>query len=218
MIPREYNRVKETMIFATRHYRTDSWHYRPNAKRSLQGFGMLEAIVAVMISISLMAIGSRYISQQADSALNQATARQLNQLSLAANHYAHDHFEQLQTETKEGQWVEWQRPEIQRYLIDKGYLPDTLPGKNPYQQQYRIIIQQPELQLLQIVTLTQAGKAIKESSLRQIAQVAGPNSGFISHLNPQQVMGSQGGWELPAINRHFTDSSRSLGSVTLSEC
>lgn len=158
---------------------------------------MLEAIVAVMISISLMAIGSRYISQQADSALNQATARQLNQLSLAANHYAHDHFEQLQAETKEGQWVEWQRPEIQRYLIDKGYLPDTLPGKNPYQQQYRIIIQQPELQLLQIVTLTQAGKAIKESSLRQIAQVAGPNSGFISHLNPQQVMGSQGGWELP---------------------
>lgn len=177
----------------------------PTSGLPARGFGVLDMLVALTVSVSLISFGSKYAAKQTDELINQTTAQQLSRLATALKHYAHDNFASLQEETKNGHPVVWDSQKIEKLLKDGGYLSITLPIHNPYQQSYQVVIQQqkseqqPEQPLLQLVLLTQEGQTIRESSLRQISQWAGPSSGYISHLNPKQVSGSLQGWELSEL-------------------
>jgi Bacterial shufflon protein, N-terminal constant region len=162
-----------------------------------RGFGLLESVVALTISLSIMCLGAKYLGQLADNLLNQTTAQQLNRVATAASHYAHDHFSSLQSSTSHGESVIWKSQEIKQFLYDDGYLPNTLHDHNLYNQTYRIVIQQPQPQLLQLLVLTQGGQTIHEGGLRQITQWVGPTGGYVSQQPPNQATGSQEGWQIP---------------------
>lgn len=157
-----------------------------------RGFSLLEAVVVLTVSLSVMSLGAKYVGQHADNLLNQTTAQQLNRVATAANHYAHDHFESLQSSTSNAKSVIWNSPEIKQFLYDTGYLPNTLRDHNPYNQTYRIVIQQPQLNLLQLLVLIQDGQTINEGGLRQVTQWVGPTGGYVSQQQPNQATGSQG--------------------------
>ncbi len=149
------------------------------------------------VSLSVMSLSAQYVGQRADDLLNQSSGQQLNRVATAANQYAHDHFESLQSSTSHGESVIWNSSEIKQFLYDGGYLPNTLLDHNPYNQTYRIVIQQPKKSLLQLLVLTQGGQIINESGLRKITQWVGPTGGYVSQQQPNQATGSQGGWQLP---------------------
>ncbi len=172
-------------------------HCSDKPQKLSRGFSLLEAVVVLTVTLSLMCLGAQYVGQRTNDLLNQTAAQQLNRVATAANHYAHDHFESLQSSTSNTKSVIWNSPEIKQFLYEGGYLPKTLRDHNPYNQTYQIVIQQPQPNLLQLLVLTQGGQIINEGGLRQVSQWAGPTGGYISQRQPNQATGGQEGWQIP---------------------
>lgn len=161
-----------------------------NRLKRQQGFYLLEALLLLTISISLMSLGARYMIQSADRQVNQVTAQQLQQVTQAAAFCLKDNYSRFKANPE--QQLNWQE------LIDNGYLPSTFSVVNSYDQRYQFAIQSDN-QYLKLVLTTQGGRPISEASLRQIAALAGPTSGYTSRLDPSQITGNQQAWVVQGV-------------------
>lgn len=158
-----------------------------------QGFMIIEAVVVTCVLISLMSLGSRYITQNAERTVNKITAQQLRQVTQAAQHYVQDHYPQFQKSPN--QKITWQD------LVNEGYLSAQSPEKNNYGQEYLFTVTDQK-GLLQLLLTTDGGHPISESSLRQIAAMAGSSAGYASELHKNKITGHQESWFLnsPSLN------------------
>lgn len=158
-----------------------------------QGFMIIEAVIVTCVLVSLMSLGSRYITQHAERTVNKITAQQLRQVTKAAQHYVQDHYSQFQKNPN--QKITWQD------LVNEGYLSTQSPEKNNYGQEYLFSVTDQK-GLLQLLLTTDGGHPISESSLRQIAAMAGSSAGYASELHKNKITGHQESWFLnsPPLN------------------
>lgn len=161
---------------------------RLNHPHSLsRGFTIIETLVCACILISLMSLGSRYITQNAERTVNQITAQQLQHVTQAAQQYVQDHYPMFKENLN--QTLTWQD------LVNGGYLSDKSLEKNHYGQAYRFTLLE-EKGLLQILLTTEEGHSINENSLRQIVALAGSSAGYASILHQDNIVGHQESWFL----------------------
>lgn len=167
-----------------------------------QGFTIIEAVVVLCVLVSLMSLGMRFITKDAERTVNQVTAQQLKQITQAAQYYVQDHYQDFKNNP--ALTLEWQQ------LVKAGYLSDLQLEKNHYSQTYHFTITQ-EKDLLQLLLTTQGGNPINEQSLRQIAALAGSSAGYASVLNKGKIVGNQQSWIVDGI----TLQPGHLASLTL---
>jgi type II secretory pathway pseudopilin PulG len=158
--------------------------------RLQRGFYLLEAIVVMSVAITLMGLGSRYITDSAERSVNQVAAQQLQQVSRAAQQYVQDHYQAFNENSNHP--LEWQT------LVDQGYLSDKVLKLNHYGQAYQFQVNNINGQL-QLLLTTLDGQSISESSMRQIAQIAGSSSGYASTLHKNKIVGLQEGWFVEGV-------------------
>lgn len=151
------------------------------------GFYLLEMIVVLTVLVSLMGLGSRSITKNAELTVNNITAQQLKQVTRAAREYLQDHYQLFIDDPSKT--LKWQD------LVDNGYLTGTLPSQNHYGQSYQFTVTEHHT-LLQLLLTTDGGHPINESSLRQIAAMAGSSAGYASVLHNNKIVGHQESWSL----------------------
>lgn len=157
---------------------------------SQRGFYLIEAIVVMSVAISLMSLGSRYITDSAERSVNQVTAQQLKQVTRAAQQYVQDHYQAFNDNPDNP--LTWQT------LVDQRYLPDKVSKHNHYGHNYQFEVKNADRQL-QLILTTQGGQAIREASLRQIAALAGSSAGYATTLHKNKIVGNQEGWFLEGV-------------------
>lgn len=157
---------------------------------SQRGFYLIEAIVVMSVAISLMSLGSRYITDSAERSVNQVTAQQLKQVTRSAQQYVQDHYQVFNDNPNHP--LEWQT------LVNQGYLPDKVSKQNHYGHNYQFEVKNANRQL-QLILTTQGGQAIREASLRQIAALAGSSAGYATTLHKNKIVGNQEGWFLEGV-------------------
>lgn len=168
---------------------------------SQRGFYLIEAIVVMSVAISLMSLGSRYITDSAERSVNQVTAQQLKQVTRAAQQYVQDHYQAFNDNPNHP--LEWQT------LVDQGYLSDKVLNHNHYGQDYHFEVKNANGQL-QLILTTREGQPISESSMRQIAAIAGSSAGYATTFHNNKVVGNQEGWFLdgvPLVTGHLASLS-----------
>ncbi len=162
-------------------------NHRQSSYRLQQGVMIIEALVVICVLVSLMSLGAKSITKNAERTVNQVTAQQLQQITQAAQYYIQDHY--LAFKNDPNLKLDWQQ------LVDDGYLSNHQLSKNHYGQAYDFTITQQQ-GLLQLLLTTQGGNPINEQSLRQIAALAGSSAGYVSGLDPGKIIGNQQSWVL----------------------
>ncbi|WP_253306141.1 shufflon system plasmid conjugative transfer pilus tip adhesin PilV [unidentified bacterial endosymbiont] len=162
-------------------------NHRQSSYRLQQGVMIIEALVVICVLVSLMSLGAKSITKNAERTVNQVTAQQLQQITQAAQYYIQDHY--LAFKNDPNLKLDWQQ------LVDDGYLSNHQLSKNHYGQAYDFTITQQQ-GLLQLLLTTQGGHPINEQSLRQIAALAGSSAGYVSGLDPGKIIGNQQSWVL----------------------
>lgn len=155
------------------------------------GFYLLEMIVVLTVLVSLMGLGSRSITKNAERTVNNITAQPLKQVTRAAREYLQDHYQLFIDDPSKK--LEWQD------LVNNSYLTGTLPSQNHYGQSYQFTVTEHNT-LLQLLLTTDGGHPINESSLRQIAALAGSSAGYASVLHKNKIVGHQESWTLNNIS------------------
>jgi type II secretory pathway pseudopilin PulG len=154
-----------------------------------QGFMILEALVVITVLMSLMSLGVRSITKNAENTVNQVTAQQLQKITQAAQHYVQDHYPSFKNNSNPT--LTWKQ------LVDEGYLSALISDKNHYGQAYRFTVMKEQQQgTVQLLLTTEGGLTINEQSLRQIAARAGSSAGYASVLDPGNIVGTQRSWVL----------------------
>lgn len=165
-------------------------NHRQSSYQLQQGFMIIEALVVICVLVSLMSLGAKSITKNAERTVNQVTAQQLQQITQAAQYYVQDHY--LAFKNDPNLKLDWQQ------LVNDGYLSNLQLSKNHYGQAYDFTITQDK-GLLQLLLTTQGGNPINEQSLRQIAALAGSSAGYVSVLDPGKIIGNQQSWVLAGI-------------------
>ncbi|MEW9823615.1 MAG: shufflon system plasmid conjugative transfer pilus tip adhesin PilV [Candidatus Symbiodolus clandestinus] len=172
------------------------------AFKAIYGFHLLEMIVALSVLCSLLTLGSRYISKNAENSVNKIVASHLKQVTKSAQRYVQDNFKQLKNH--EGPPLDFAK------LVEEGYLAENFPKKNHYGQGYQFKVSDTKAGL-QLLLTTAGGNPITEASLRQIADLAGSAAGYASVLHQNKIVGTQEGWMLEG----FPLKTGHLASLTM---
>jgi prepilin-type N-terminal cleavage/methylation domain-containing protein len=158
-----------------------------------RGFTLIEVIVVVIVSMSLMAVAASWFKRQADTNLNSAVAAHLDSLTLAAVNYTNDHYDELASQAAGGTDV---KLDIKNLFIANGYLDKDFTLKNNYMQSYTVSLKQEDNKILRLLVLSEGGEAIDDGSMREIANLTGGEAGFISTLANTKITGSQNAWSI----------------------
>lgn len=172
------------------------------AFKTVRGFHLLEMIVVLSVSCSLLSLGSHYISKNAENSVNKIVASHLKQVTKSAQHYVQDNFKNIKNN---------EEPPLDfSVLVEKGYLSENFPKKNHYGQGYQLKVSETKAGL-QVLLTTAGGNPITEASLRQIADLAGSAAGYASVLHQNKIVGTQEGWMLEG----FPLKTGHLASLTM---
>jgi type II secretory pathway pseudopilin PulG/D-ribose pyranose/furanose isomerase RbsD len=178
-------------------------NHRQSSHTFQKGFMILEALVVITVLMSLMSLGVRSITKNAEKTVNQVTAKQLQQITQAAQHYVQDHYPSFKNNSNP--ILTWKQ------LVDGGYLSPLFSNKNHYGQGYTFTVMKEQQGTVQLLLTTEGGLTINEQSLRQIAARAGRSAGYASVLDPGNIVGTQRSWVLEGT----TLTPGHLASLTL---
>lgn len=65
-------------------------NHRQSSYQLQQGFMIIEALVVICVLVSLMSLGAKSITKNAERTVNQVTAQQLQQITQAAQYYVQE--------------------------------------------------------------------------------------------------------------------------------
>jgi len=147
------------------------------ASRLRHGFGMVDAIVAIMIAAAAMVGGARYYYQYLGNQIARSSAQQMTNVSSAVAKYMQDNYGALLSAVAAGGGL-YQLPIADLMPI---YLSPDFTNKNPYGQQYIIAVRQPVagVNKLDALIYTTGGEAFSNERGLAMSAMLGSSGGYI---------------------------------------
>ncbi|MCY0853030.1 shufflon system plasmid conjugative transfer pilus tip adhesin PilV [Cupriavidus sp. D39] len=155
-------------------------------RRKGRGFISVEVAMGIIIVIALMTTMSSWINSDVDRKVNATAASSATTVLQATQKWMGDNYATILASANP--YVAYDTTAL------AGYLPSGFAATNVYQQGYSIRINKVAANRLEALVVTTGGETIKETSLRQIAQLIGGQGGYVSATNAAQATGSFGGW------------------------
>lgn len=183
-------------------------HKRLKRKKSLSGFMLLDAFIALGLTLSIAA--SVYWLYARYQHINQAIAQanNLTTVSNASGTYMTVYFTPLVNGTAVTGVANEYAPTISE-LVGLGLLPSTFSATNNYGGGYTVAVSKvpsgcvaPSCDLSSLANLTNAitdpiTKTVDTVALGSAAQAAGGNAGYSTPSVPGTISGLQGAWSAP---------------------
>ena len=161
-----------------------------------RGLTLIEVIASLAIMSGILLGASRLIDIYAQSTRQSVLAEQLATFGKAATAYIRDNYSAVESVASPT------RPALIRVstLAATGYLQSGFATANSYNQNICALVLQPTAGQLTAVVLTEAGTAIDDLDLGQIAGLVGGAGGGVYSSSPTNFTGTMGGWILPIGN------------------
>ncbi len=158
-----------------------------------KGFGLLEVIFCVVLSLLALASYSEYSASYAERQVNAATAQHQKKIIQYTQKYIEENNDSLLAAATTTV------PVIitTAMLKNAKYMPDYISDKNAYQQTYSTSVLKTAANQLDALLVTSGGQEIENKNLIQIANTLGISGGYIKTDAPTIAKGAYGQWNLP---------------------
>ncbi|CAI1006907.1 shufflon system plasmid conjugative transfer pilus tip adhesin PilV [Serratia quinivorans] len=157
--------------------------------RAQRGFTLLETSIVLIVLLALLTLGAGYWhrQQQRDQALQAGQG--VLRVSEAFKQYVQDRYQEVDALARSSGTAEI----TLATLTKENYLPAGTP-----EQDYRLRVNPLDTPpRLRLVTVSRNALPLAENLLPLAAAVVGPEGGYLSALQPDQVTGVHHGWQLP---------------------
>lgn len=157
------------------------------------GLTLIEVIASLAIMSGILLGASRLIDTYAQSTRQSVLAEQLATFGKAANAYIRDNYSAVESVASPT------TPAMIRVstLTSTGYLTSGFAAQNSYGQTLCALVLQPMAGQLNALVVTEAGSAINDLDLGQIAGLVGGAGGGVYSGSPATLTGTMGGWSMP---------------------
>ena len=136
-------------------------------------------------------------------------ATQLYTFTKAAEEYVNNNHATLLTATAGGV-----QAVTAPMIVAEGSLDAAFTDTNTFNQTHRLLIRQPSSGTLQALVATCGGNAINANELARLSQLAGPEAGLISPLDPNNALGAGGHWTMALSNYAHLSCPLTVGHMT----
>lgn len=157
------------------------------------GFTLVEVVVAMALSMVVLAAGATYGVRYVDGLANGVAADQMQTVADAARAYARDHEEAILNSLAEAPTASVSVA----MLKAQGYLASSVADTNNFGQSYAIRFIGGPGGKVEGLVVTQGGETIKPLNKRRIAQTLGAGGGHIDEDSLTALRGAYGGWSRP---------------------
>ncbi|MBR7919732.1 shufflon system plasmid conjugative transfer pilus tip adhesin PilV [Burkholderia vietnamiensis] len=161
-------------------------------KRQRGAITFVETLGVMIVASLLMPSIWGWMTDDADSKLNRATADHDKQVVLAAAQYIKDNYAIVIASATATTPATITIPMLQSQYPQM--FATGFSVKNPYGQTVTAQAYQPTAGTLDTIIVTSGGQAISEGNMRKIAQLIGGAGGYISSTNPSVANGNYGAW------------------------
>lgn len=179
------------------------WAQNALKRKRQRGLTLLEVIIALGIMSVVVLGASTLIDTYAQNMRASATAEQFSSFGNAANAYIRDNYAAVEAVATAA------TPALIRVstLTATGYLQNGFGAQNSYGQSICALVLQPSSGQLDALVVTEAGSAINDLDLGQIAGLVGGAGGGVYSGSPATLTGTMGGWSTPIGNFANANSS-----------
>lgn len=159
---------------------------------SQRGFGALEMLIVLAISMLAITAGANVYMRHLDRQSNLVAGEHMNLVAEAATTYIKDHYAAVLAVATPA------APAVitVAMLRATGHLPAGFSDENAYGQGYSVLALEPRPDELETLIVTQNGETISDIYLIEIAKQMGAKGGYIASTNTATAMGSFGGWSM----------------------
>ncbi|MCA7889717.1 shufflon system plasmid conjugative transfer pilus tip adhesin PilV [Burkholderia contaminans] len=161
-------------------------------KRQRGAITFVETLGVLIVASLLMPSVWGWMTDDADSKLNRATADHDKQVVLAAAQYIKDNYATVIASATATTPATITVPMLQSQYPQM--FATGFSAKNPYGQTVTVQAYQPTAGTLDTVIVTSGPQTISEGNMRKIAQLVGGAGGYISSTNPSVANGVYGAW------------------------
>ncbi|UEP40681.1 shufflon system plasmid conjugative transfer pilus tip adhesin PilV [Burkholderia sp. B21-005] len=165
---------------------------KSNIERQRGAITLVETLGVLIIASLIMPTVWGWLSDDADSKVNRATADHDKQVVLAAGQYIKDNYAAVLANASATTPATITVPMLQSQYPQM--FATGFSVKNPYGQTVTAQAYQPTAGTLDTIIVTSGGQTISEGNMRKIAQLIGGAGGYISSTNPSVANGSYGAW------------------------
>uniref|UniRef100_UPI000846C44F shufflon system plasmid conjugative transfer pilus tip adhesin PilV n=1 Tax=Burkholderia cenocepacia TaxID=95486 RepID=UPI000846C44F len=165
-------------------------------KRSLKSqrgaITFVETLGVLIVASLLMPSILGWLTDDADSKLDRATADHDKQVVLAAVQYIKDNYATVLASATATTPATITVPMLQSQYPQM--FATGFSVRNPYGQTVTAQAYQPTAGMLDTIIVTSGGQTISEGNMRKIAQLIGGAGGYVSSTNPNVANGMYGAW------------------------
>ncbi|RQR11270.1 shufflon system plasmid conjugative transfer pilus tip adhesin PilV [Burkholderia stagnalis] len=161
-------------------------------KRQRGAITFIETLGVLIVASLLMPSIWGWMTDDADSKLNRATADHDKQVVLAAAQYIKDNYATVIASATATTPATITVPMLQSQYPQM--FATGFSVKNPYGQTVTAQAYQPTAGTLDTIIVTSGGQTISEGNMRKIAQLIGGAGGYVSSTNPNVANGVYGAW------------------------
>jgi len=183
------------------------------ARRWRAGFALTDVLIAIAVfSLAIPAL-ALMLARGQSQVVERAAGEQLREVARASDAFMRENYDALIASAGPGS------PSVLGIddLRDQGFLSDSFPDRNPWDQRYRIWVNEPRPDDLEALVLTEGGRGLASAgadfaaqSVPAAAAAAGAAGGFtptgdVGGESVGTARGVFGGWEVDLPARGIAD-------------